>query len=104
MTTGTTTAVSPKTVFMAVTPASVDVEPGDTLQFTNNSALYPKFEVVFQGSSPNNSGLTFTGTNEVNVPVTKDGEFTYIIRHHPKKGPCVDTKSFSVRSCTGGCH
>jgi plastocyanin len=102
MTTGTTTAASPKTVLMGVTPASVEVEPGDTLQFTNNTAIYPKFEVVFQDSSPNNLGLTFTGTTEINVPVTKDGDFTYIIRHHPKKGHSVDTGTFSVRSC-GSC-
>jgi plastocyanin len=103
MTSGTSTPVTPETVLMGVTPASVDVEPGDTLQFSNNSALYPKFEVVFQGSSPNDLGLTFPGTTEINVPVTKDGEFTYIIRHHSKKGHCVDTGAFSVRSCTGGC-
>jgi plastocyanin len=103
MTTGTTTPVTPETVLMGVTPASVDVEPGDTLQFSNNTAIYPKFDVVFQGSSPNTLGLTFTGTNEINVPVTEDGEFKYIIRHHPKKGHSVDTGAFSVRSCTGGC-
>jgi plastocyanin len=103
MSRGTTAAVSPKTIHMGVTPVSVDIEPGDTLQFTNNSAIFPKFEVVFQGSSPNGLGLTFTGTNKIEILVTEDGTFDYLIRHLPKTGPSVDTGTFSVRSCTGGC-
>ncbi len=103
MSSGTTTVVSPKTIHMGVTPASVDVEPGDTLQFTNNSAIFPRFEVVFQGSSPNGLGPTFTGTTKIEILVTEDGTFDYLIRHLPKSGPSVDTGTFSVRSCTGGC-
>lgn len=89
---------------MGVTPASVDVEPGDTLQFTNNSAIFPKFEVVFLGISPNNSGLVFTGTTKIDIPVTRDGTFEYLIKHLPRSGPSVETGTFAVRSCTGGCH
>src|ERR1700677_4779220 len=103
MSSGTTTVVSPKTIHISVTPASGDVEPGDKLQFTNNSAIFPKFEVVFQGSSPNGWGLTFTGTNKIEILVIEDGTFDYLIRHLPKTGPSVDTGTFSVRSCTGGC-
>jgi plastocyanin len=101
MTTGTSTAASPKTVHMSVSP--VDVEPMDTLQFTNNSSQFTSFDVVFLGSSPNGSDLTFTGTTEIDVPVTKEGEFEYLIRHHRKNGKCVHTGVFIVRSCNGGC-
>jgi plastocyanin len=100
----TTTAVSPKTIVMGVTPASVDVEPGDTLQFTNNSAKFPRFEVVFEDSSPNGTSLIFPGTSSVEILVTEDGTFDYFIRHIPDEGPSVKTRNFSVRSCTGGCH
>ncbi len=104
MSSGTTTAVSPKTIHMGVTPASIDIEPGDTLVFTNSSsAKFPRFEVVFQGLSPNGSGLTFTGTTQIEILVTEDGTFNYFIRHVPTSGPAVDTGAFSVRSCTGGC-
>lgn len=103
MSRGTTAAVSPKTIHMGVTPVSVDIEPGDTLQFTNNSAKYPSFEVVFEGSSPNGSELTFTGTNKIEILVTEDGTFDYFIRHFPERGPGVVIGTFSVRSCTGGC-
>jgi plastocyanin len=103
MSRGTATAVSPKTIQMGVTPASVDVEPKDTLEFTNNSAKFPRFEVVFQGSSPNGSGLTFPGTTTIDIPVTKAGTFDYLIRHFPKSGPSVVTGTFTVRSCKGGC-
>jgi plastocyanin len=103
MSSGTTTVVSPKTIHMGVTPVSVDIEPGDTLEFTNNSVKFPSFEVVFQGSSPNGSGLTFAGTNKIEILVTEDGTFDYLIRHLPKSGPAVVVGTFSVRSCTGGC-
>jgi plastocyanin len=82
----------------------VDVEPGDTLQFTNDSTKFPSFEVVFLGSSPNGSDLIFEGTTEIDVPVTVEGEFEYVIRHLPKRGKTLHTGVFSVRSCTGGCH
>jgi plastocyanin len=94
--------VSPKTIVMGVTPASIDVEPGDTLVFTNNSAEFPKFEVEFD-NSPNGSGPTFPGTTEIKIVVTKDGTFNYSILHFRKSGPAVATGAFSVRSCTGGC-
>lgn len=100
---GSTTAVTPKIVPMGVTPASVEVATGDTLQFTNNSVMFSKFEVVFQGPSPNGKDLKFSGTTEIAVPVTKDGTFNYLIRHFPKSGSSVDTGTFSVRSCPGGC-
>jgi hypothetical protein len=80
---------------MGVSHASVDVEPGDTLQFTNDSAKFPRFEVVFLGSSPDIPGLTFPGTTEIDVPVKIEGEFEYLIRHHPKSGKTVHTGVFS---------
>ncbi len=100
---GTTTAASPKTIVMGVTPASVDVEPGDTLEFTNNSTIFPNFEVVFEDSSPSGGKLRFPGTTSVEILVTEDGTFDYFIRHVPVEGPAVKTRNFSVRSCTGGC-
>jgi plastocyanin len=103
MTTGTITAVSPKIVEMSVTPASVDVEPGDTLEFTNNSAQFPTFEVVFLHSSPNDSGLIFPGIDKIEVLVTKEGKFDYRILHFSPGKPQVDIGTFSVRSCAGGC-
>jgi plastocyanin len=99
----TDTAATPKTFQMGATPASVDVEPDDTLQFTNDPATFPTFEVVFLDSSPNGSKLTFEGTSEIDILVTVEGEFDYFIRHHPKKGKTVRTGVFSVRSCGGGC-
>jgi plastocyanin len=105
MSTGITTVVPPKIMAMGVTPASVDVVPGDVLQFTNNSAMFSKFEVIFLGTSPNNSGLVFTGTSIIDIPVTKDGTFQYLIKHFSKGGgPSIETGTFAVRSCTGGCH
>jgi plastocyanin len=99
----TGTAATPKTFQMGATPASIDIEPDDTLQFTNDPTTFPSFEVVFLDSSPNGSQLKFEGTSEIDVLVTLDGKFDYIIRHHPKKGKPVHTGVFSVRSCTGGC-
>lgn len=103
MTTDTTIAAPPETVSICATPDLVKIKPGDTLQFTNDSAKFPRFEVVFEGSSPNDSGLTLSGTTEINVCVEKDGDFEYFIRHHPKSGPPLETRKRSVRSCTGGC-
>jgi hypothetical protein len=104
MSSGAATVVSPKTIHMGVTPASIDVEPGDTLVFTNSSAKFPRFEVVFQGLSPNGLGLIFTGTTKIEILVTEDGTFDYFIRHIQPSGPALDTGNFAVRSCTGGCH
>jgi|SRR5271170_5882778 plastocyanin len=102
MSTATTTVVSPKTIHMGVTPASIDIATGDTLVFSNNSTIFPEFEVVFL-KSPNGSDLTFTGTTQIKILVTEDGTFNYSIRHLPTSGPAVVTGAFSVRSCTGGC-
>jgi plastocyanin len=104
MSSATTTVASPKTIHMGVTPASIDIEPGDTLVFTNSSAKFPRFEVVFQGLSPNGLGLIFPGTTKIEILVTEDGTFNYFIRHLSNSAPAVDTGNFSVRSCTGGCH
>jgi plastocyanin len=103
MSSATTTVVSPKTIHMGVTPASIDIVPGDTLVFSNNSTIFPKFEVVFL-KSPNGSDLTFTGTTQIKILVTEDGTFNYSIRHLPTSGPAVVTGDFAVRSCTGGCR
>ncbi len=105
MSTATTTVVSPQTINMGVTgatPAYIEIVPGDTLMFSNNSTIFPEFEVVFL-KSPNGSDLIFTGTTQIKILVTEDGTFTYSIRHLPTKGPAVVTGDFSVRSCTGGC-
>ena len=105
MSTATTTVVSPQTINMGVTgvtPASIEIATGDTLMFSNNSAIFPEFEVVFL-KSPNGSDLIFTGTTQIKILVTEDGTFTYSIRHLPTTGPAVVSGAFSVRSCTGGC-
>lgn len=98
------TPVKEKTTNVVVTPGSVDVEPGDTLHFTNNSTQFPKFEIEFQGLSPAKSGKTlFEGTNKIEVHVENDGIFEYTIKHITQRGHCVCTRDFHVRSCNGGC-
>ena len=53
-----------------VTP--VEVEPGQTLVFTNHSPKFPKFEIEFQGPSPASPGDKLKGTDKVRIHVAKD--------------------------------
>ena len=102
MGTATTTVVASLNV--AVTPASVDVQPGQTLEFTNHSKKFPKFAIVFVGPSPASPGDILTGTTKVTIHVAEAGDFTYNIRHYTETGDAsVDTGAFSIRSCPGGC-
>ncbi len=101
MGTATTTVVA--TMNVAVTPASVDVQPGQTLEFTNHSEKFPTFEIVFDGPSPASPGDVLTGTNKVTIQVAIPGTFKYSILHIPDGGAPVSTGAFSIRSCTGGC-
>jgi plastocyanin len=98
------TPVTEKTMNVTVTPASVAVEPGVTLQFTNDAKEFPKFEIEFDGPSPSSSGeKIFKGTTKIEIHVTEEGEFHYSIKHCTALGHCFRTGDFSVRSCPGGC-
>jgi plastocyanin len=102
MGTATTTVVASLNV--AVTPASVDVQPGQKVEFTNHSKKFPKFAIVFVGPSPASPTDILTGTNKVEINVVEAGDFTYKIRHSTESGDAsVDTGAFSIRSCPGGC-
>ena len=106
MPTDTTTAASPKTLNVNVTPASVDVEPGQTLVFTNHSQKFPTFQIEFEGgNSPASPGDILTGTNKIEIHVAEEGQFEYTILHFPETGAApTSTGAFSIRSCSGGCH
>lgn len=105
MSTAPTTVIQPGTIALGVTPVSIEVQPNDTIVITNDSSLYPEFDVIFLDESPNGEDFKFHGTSEIKILVTEDGTFDYMIRHHPKKkGLCKTTGVFSIRSCTGGCH
>ena len=102
MSAGTTIERERKTRNVDVTP--VEVEPGETLVFTNHSPKYPKFKIEFHGPSPASPGDKLEGEDEVRIHVAKEGKFNYKVRHFTKKvEDGADTGAFSVRSCTGGC-
>ncbi len=103
MPTDTPTAIAPKTMNVNVTPATVEVEPGQTLIFTNHSPKFPTFQIKFDGPSPASPGDELTGTTKVEIHVAIEGEFTYTVLHIPKTGAPVPTGAFSIRSCSGGC-
>ena len=104
MPTDTITAASPQTMNVNVTPPVVEVQPGQTLVFTNNSPKFATFQIEFEGgNSPASPGDILTGTNKVEIHVVKDGDFKYRILHFPKTGAPTTTGAFTVRSCTGGC-
>ncbi len=83
------------------TPATIGVEPGGTLEWTNHSRSFPTFEIQFIGPSPASPGDILTGTTKVVVHVAEPGTFEYKIRHIPKQGADKVTGTFAVRSCRG---
>jgi plastocyanin len=87
-------------------PVSVDVEPGGTLEWTNDSHNYPEFEIQFVGPSPVRQSEKLVATN--NDPIVihlpeQEGEYVYHVRHVKHDGTCKLSGPFrfSVRSCPG---
>jgi hypothetical protein len=101
MSTDTTIERERKITTVDVTP--IEVEPGETLVFTNHSTKYPRFEIVFDDPNFASPGGKVEGNDEVRIVVKKDGKFNYSTRHYTKKNDPVDAGPFSVRSCIGGC-
>ena len=97
--------VLPETLNVNVTPALIKTQPDQELIFTNDTSVFPEFEIKFLRASPARAGDKLTGTNTVTITVAATGTFPYVIIHTPKAGegePLV-TGAFSVRSCAGGC-
>jgi len=101
MSTDTTIERERKMTTVDVTP--IEVEPGETLVFTNDSTKYPRFEIEFDDPNFASPGGKLEGKDEVRVLVKKAGESKYNTRHFTKQNAPVDAGPFSVRSCIGGC-
>jgi hypothetical protein len=95
--------VLPETMNVNVTPPLIKVQPEQKLIFTNDTDLFPEFEIKFLGASPASPADKLTGTDKVVIHVVTTGTFPYMIIHTPAEGEPVVTGAFSVRSCTGGC-
>jgi hypothetical protein len=95
--------VLPETMNVNLTPALIKVQPDQKLIFTNDTGLFPKFEIKFLGASPASPDDKLTGTDKVTIHVETTGTFPYMIIHTPAEGDPVVTGTFSVRSCAGGC-
>ena len=71
-TTTVSTGASPKR--WHVTPTPVDVQPGQTVEFTNHSTKFPKFEIVFVGPSAASPGDILDGNQECRQSVWRNME------------------------------
>jgi hypothetical protein len=94
------------TVEADTTPDLIELEPGGTLEWKNNSTHCPHFEIIFEGSSPAKPGDKLTGTLEQSVSIRmpeKKGEFFCKVRFKRKDGThCKDGLQLSIRTCPGG--
>lgn len=100
-TTDTATDASPKTMHVDVTP--VEVQPGQTVVFTNRSPKFSKFQLKFDDPSAVSPVDKLEGTKSVEIRVEKHGTLKYTVRHFPETGGDPVDGTFSIRSCPGGC-
>jgi hypothetical protein len=71
MSTDTTIERERKITTVDVTP--IEVEPGETLVFTNHSTNYPRFKIEFDDPNFASPGDKLEGNDEVRIHVAKHG-------------------------------
>jgi hypothetical protein len=90
-----------------ISPGSVSVKAGSTLELHNDSHTYPDLEIEFFGDTPAEKGqMKFTASNynSIKIPADKRGVFIYKL-HHTKPNETPKTSGpfmFSVHPC-GAC-
>jgi hypothetical protein len=81
------------------TPSAITVPLNSILRLTNDSVQYPKFQIHFVGPSPDGTKKVFKGEASVDIPVTEEGSFLYLICHIKKDGSHLTSGPFAARSC-----
>ena len=99
-------ALAPRTVIAdpGDNPGVSKVRPGGILVWTNRSAIFPHFAIVFKqngGRGPARSDDTLSGTGAIVVHVGEQGTFPYTIEYSSGPGAPVGPTStpLSVHSC-----